>query len=164
MRFEDSLSSRKPVSSTVGDSRRSSKGSSASGLLTPTPRERWSSQSKEFEKKLEEVANTVDLTDPSTRKKIWDKFDKQKKGVLDTEKSLIRLIYSLMALYVKTKNRKAEAPKIKALQPLLVSIVNDIRPLLKREEQITRNDFVDNIARYLKQVAAERKNQLARGY
>merc|ERR1712173_522663 len=78
-------------------------------------RSKWSQESLAWEKKLENIANAIDKTDVTTRKKIWDKFDRKKVERLDCDKSLSRLIYSLIALYIKTKDRNAKPPKYNSL-------------------------------------------------
>ena len=95
---------------------------------------------------------------------IGKKVDK-----LDCDKSLAKLIYSLIALYVKTKNREAKPPKYHSLEPLLNSICADIKLFIQKETNdpynqfISKSDFQKNIANHLKNVAEQRKQQRHKG-
>ena len=120
-------------------------------------REHWTKESIEWENKLESVAKAIDKTDISTREKIWDKFDRKKIEKLDCDKSLSRLIYSLIALYIKTQDRNAKPPKFNSLTHLLNSICNDIKNMINdNSNYITKQDFQQNIAIYLKKIAKQR--------
>ena len=66
-------------------------------------REHWSQESLEWEQKLNPVADAIEKTDMSTREKIWDKFDRKKVEKLDCDKSLSRLIYSLLRYILRHK-------------------------------------------------------------
>merc|ERR1712228_1158318 len=130
-------------------------------------RSKWSQESIAWEMKLENIANAIDKTDVTTRQKIWDKFDRKKVEKLDCDKSLSRLIYSLIALYIKTKDRNAKPPKYNSLQPLLSSICDDIKSMINSQTNnpnnnyITKHDFQTNISVFLKKIAQQRKNNLS---
>jgi len=120
-------------------------------------RSKWTPESREWETKLEDFANSVDKTSKDTRKKLWEKFDKYKKGKLDSDKYFRYLLYSLIALHVKTKDRTGKPPTQPQLEPFLIWLANEIRPMLKDNNgdrrYIQKKDFVSNIGNYLKQVA-----------
>ena len=126
-------------------------------------RSNWTKESLEWEGKLGDVAKTMSRTDKATAEKIWDKFDRNKKGKLDCDKSLSRLIYSFFALHIKTRNREQKPPKYQLLAPLLTSICADIRRMINEvggdpnNNYITKEDFVNNIAGYLAKIADQRK-------
>merc|ERR1712154_259178 len=130
-------------------------------------RSKWSQESLAWEKKLENIANAIDKTDVTTRKKIWDKFDRKRVERLDCDKSLSRLIYSLIALYIKTKDRNAKPPKYNSLQPLLSSICDDIKSMINSQtgnvhnNYITKHDFQTNISVFLKKIAQQRKQNMS---
>lgn len=123
----------------------------------------WSAESVEWEGKLGEVAKAIGRTDKATREKIWDKFDRRGAGKLDCDKSLSRLIYSFFALYIKTRDRDGKPPKYNLLKPLLDSVCADIRSRINevggdpKNNFISKEDFVSNIADYLAQIALQRK-------
>jgi len=126
-------------------------------------RSSWTAESKEWEGRLAEIARAIRKTDEATRRKIWDKFDRQGTGSLDCDKSLSRLIYSFFALYIKTKDRDGKPPKYQQLKPLLSSVCSDIRKMINSvtgdasNNQISKEDFVKNIADYLAKIADRRK-------
>eukprot|EP01084_Bolivina_argentea_P016192 30320_1 len=137
-------------------------------MFAKIDRSQWSKESIDWEKKLESVANAIDKTDVTTRAKIWDKFDRKKVERLDCEKSLSRLVYSLIALYIKTKNRNAKPPKFNLLQPLLLSICDDIRRIINMQNDdeqntniyISKHEFQTQIAVYIRKIALRRKEEL----
>ena len=132
-------------------------------------REHWSQESLKWEQKLSPVADAIEKTDITTREKIWDKFDRKKVEKLDCDKSLSRLIYSLIALYIKTQDRNARPPKFNSLTPLLQSICNEIKQEINNKyntpnnNYITKKDFKDNIVVYLKKIARRRRQSSASG-
>jgi len=123
----------------------------------------WTKESLEWEGKLGDVAKAIGRTDKATREKIWDKFDRSRKGKLDCDKSLSRLIYSFFALYIKTRDRDGKPPKYNLLKPLLDSVCADIRSRINevggdpQNNFISKEDFVSNIADYLAAIAQQRK-------
>merc|ERR1712150_79972 len=96
-------------------------------------RSKWNAESIAWEKKLKNIANAIDKTDVTTRKKIWDHFDRRKEERLDCDRSLSRVIYSLIALYIKTKDRNAKPPKYNSLLPLLSSMCDDIKSMINSQ-------------------------------
>eukprot|EP00484_Ammonia_sp_Unknown_P001543 CAMPEP_0197021758 /NCGR_PEP_ID=MMETSP1384-20130603/2689_1 /TAXON_ID=29189 /ORGANISM="Ammonia sp." /LENGTH=1232 /DNA_ID=CAMNT_0042449663 /DNA_START=24 /DNA_END=3722 /DNA_ORIENTATION=+ len=131
-----------------------------SELTTISNRNEWTAESLEWEQKLGDVAHKIEKTDVATRRRIWDKFDKKKTEKLDCDKSLSRLIYSLIALYIKTKNRDAKPPKFHALLPLLNSICDDIKIMIGGNNFITQQQFEQHIAQYLQKIAAQRQQSV----
>ena len=126
-------------------------------------RSQWTRESVEWEGKMEEFAILVDRTHKETRKKLWDKFDKYKKEKLDSDKYLRYLLYSLVALHIKSKDRTGKIPTEQAIKPFLIWLANEIRPMLKDsspdKRYITRKDFVSNIGSYVKKAAGLKKKK-----
>jgi len=115
----------------------------------------WNKQSMDWEKKLEDIAICIERTDTATRAKLWGKFDTKGMGKMDTERGLMKLLYSLMVLYVRTRDRNARPPDIRELQPLLVDMCFDVKSMLPANNDafILKQDFVTNIHLYLRKIA-----------
>ena len=115
-----------------------------------------SSESFEWAQNMFQVAQSMILISSYTFDRIWDKFDRKKVGKFDCHRQLSRLVYSLIALHVKIKDRNAKPPKFNSLQSLLISICNYIELQLQKY-QITKQEFRDKVAMYLRQYALEIK-------
>eukprot|EP01084_Bolivina_argentea_P212787 361624_1 len=113
----------------------------------------WTKESIEWKWKLKDVANTFEDCSMSIRKKVWDKFDKHKKGELDTDKSLKKLLYALIALRIKSKDRQGKVPSYKSLQHLLKYIVKDISEMIENKKTIKKTEFTEKICNYLKKIS-----------
>ena len=128
----------------------------------------FSAESVEFDDKMPDIVNRVELTGISTKQKIWDKFDKHQIGILNFEKTFPKILYAYIALYIKMKDRNATPPRYSALEPLCKSISMDIkRIVILRKDNIngsragrgiTKKEYEENIASYWRQVVIDRKN------
>ena len=97
-------------------------------------------ESLEWAQDMTYVAAFVHTINPFERDTIWDRVDKQRSGKIDCQKMLQRLIYSLIAMYIKSYDRNENVPKVLLLLPLLQSVSKHIKIQLN-SEYITKQDF-----------------------
>jgi predicted transcriptional regulator YdeE len=122
----------------------------------------WPPESEEWEAKLDDLADAIERTDNRLRLKIWNKVAKDGKDSLDSEKSLEKLLFSFIALYIKTKDRSQKPPRYANLRPLLTELSSEIRAMLDGDTNfIERDDFLKNIASYMSRVAAIQRRKAA---
>ncbi|ETO25906.1 hypothetical protein RFI_11229 [Reticulomyxa filosa] len=139
----------------VDDESKSLSKDSSNQHLKRVPREQWPKPSIEWEHKMSDVALTLAKTDAQTKARLWDKIDSKSAGKLDADKSLVRFLYLILTYHVKVESRNAKVPKLEELQALLVEIALKIRRKLPNENSLSKQDFVDHFASYLKDAAKE---------
>jgi len=126
--------------------------------LKRVPREQWPKPSLEWENKISDAALTLAKADAPTRSRLWEKIDKKKAGKLDADKSLVQFLYLTITYHAKMESRNAVVPKIQELQPLFVELAWKIRRKLPNENVLTKQDFIEHFATYLKEAAGKGKN------
>lgn len=123
----------------------------------------WPAESLEWEKKIDDLVVAIDHTDRKLRSKLWDKVDKAKTGRLDAYRSLERLIFSFILLYIKTNDRHGQVPKYSTLQPFLVDIATHVRGMLESgSKHIEKDDFINNIGAYMNKVLVKHRQNKAK--
>ena len=129
--------------------------SQADKLTKKVARNKWTPEATEWLPKLRLVADNASRAPKATREKLFDRLDKKKRGKVNTDRQLMSLVYTFFALYAKKKDRNAPMPQLVQLEPLLIDIVYEIRPMTNGSSQlyIGRDDFVKNIDIYLKSAA-----------
>jgi len=86
------------------------------------------------------------------------KIEKKKK--IDVEVTFVKLLYSLVVVYVKREDKKAEPPQFKdGLQPLLQQLAREISEvcLVGDKRYIKKEEFLDKIQQYVKKVIDRRE-------
>eukprot|EP00485_Elphidium_margaritaceum_P020100 CAMPEP_0202721654 /NCGR_PEP_ID=MMETSP1385-20130828/150534_1 /ASSEMBLY_ACC=CAM_ASM_000861 /TAXON_ID=933848 /ORGANISM="Elphidium margaritaceum" /LENGTH=241 /DNA_ID=CAMNT_0049385949 /DNA_START=12 /DNA_END=737 /DNA_ORIENTATION=+ len=98
-----------------------------------------------------DISEFMNTTLVSTRDRIWDKFDKQKKNVLSTEKYLPKFIYTISVLFSKSKQRKSTPPKyasVKNCAKYMSLLMIQTLPI-DQKRYMDKQHFVANIHVYL---------------
>lgn len=97
------------------------------------------------------ISEFMNTTLESTRNRMWDKFDKHKKGMLSTEKYLPKFVYTISVLHLKSKQRKSIPPKyskVKNCAKYMSLLMIQSLPI-DQKKYIDKQHFVDNIHIYL---------------
>ena len=97
------------------------------------------------------ISEFMNTTLESTRNRMWDKFDKHKKGMLSTEKYLPKFVYTISVLHLKSKQRKSIPPKyskVKNCAKYMALLMIQSLPI-DQKKYIDKQHFVDNIHIYL---------------
>lgn len=132
----------------------------------------WCQESSKWKQGFDAVARNIDKTDQITRNRLWNKFDKHRKGKLDSDRYLRYLLFALICLHVKSIDRQAKIPSQAHLEAFLIWLANKIRPMLqsiqedtenndnvnKPQRYITKQDFINNIGHYVLSVAISEKD------
>ena len=86
-----------------------------------------------------------------TLTRMWDKFDRQRKGLVPTERCLSKFLYTFFVLYLKSKQRKSVPPKyakVKKCTKYMSILI--IQTLPNDQKQfLDKNYFVDKIIFHL---------------
>ena len=94
--------------------------------------------------------NTIGIT----RGRMWDKFDKEGKGLLPTERFLSKFVYTMFVLHLKSQRRKASPPKyakVKKCTKYMSLLMIQTLPM-DQKQYLDKQHFVDHIHDHLAQI------------
>ncbi|ETO32467.1 hypothetical protein RFI_04651, partial [Reticulomyxa filosa] len=191
---EESLNSEKELllttASTGTHSDKDKKKDKKEGTLSPKSRSvtevKWLEEEYDemvWEGKLDEIAEAIQQNTSFDLERLWGFFDTNQSGVIDSRKTLSKLVFSLFCVFAKRANKKSTLPKYHHLQYVIEPLVDEIRPLIghgsnaasdasavngtnnmgdeKGQETISKQDFIDNIALYVRKAVEIRKSKMA---